>query len=323
MKTTRGLILCFGLLALLGGLSSCANSVLDPTPPLDVIDGDTENADTEQLPSDGDSDKDGAESEADAADTDSESDAEPENDAETADADGDLDGDLEADAEPDTELEAEKEAEPETELEADSEAEAPRLAFGEPCANDPDCESGLSCLDVLGTKRCTKSCLAEGALCPEGAECIDYAVSARKPVQIKVCAKSDSIHKTSYGTTCRGDWDCVLGLSCPAALELCTKRCTAPGECPSVSDPAKNICADPASVTPYPTRKASALYCFKVPSEAGIELGESCLVNEQCASLVCLADPAGGFCSQSCAESTPCPAALPACTNGYCQAATR
>ena len=313
MKTKSGVAFLVGLLVLCG-LFSCANSVLDPALPDGVTDGDLDNADVELILVDGDADNDTERADLEAAETDAETDG-PE--AETS-----TDGDPERDAEPEAES-SEADAEPDSdgesaaETDADTESEAPLLPFGEICTTSENCAAGLTCMTVLGTLRCSKSCADEGSLCPEGGECID--LTSRKTTVLKVCAKSDSIHQNTYMAACRGDWDCAANLVCPPVWGLCSKRCTASGECPSVSSPAHNLCVDPAARTQPGTRKTGALFCLKQAGADYLDVGAPCLVNDQCTSLICLQDPMGVVCSKTCTGSSTCPSALPNCIHDICQ----
>ena len=212
MKTKSGVAFLVGLLVLCG-LFSCANSVLDPALPDGVTDGDLDNADVELILVDGDADNDTERADLEAAETDAETDG-PE--AETS-----TDGDPERDAEPEAES-SEADAEPDSdgesaaETDADTESEAPLLPFGEICTTSENCAAGLTCMTVLGTLRCSKSCADEGSLCPEGGECID--LTSRKTTVLKVCAKSDSIHQNTYMAACRGDWGLRREPRLPAGL---------------------------------------------------------------------------------------------------------
>jgi hypothetical protein len=158
-------------------------------------------------------------------------------------------------------------------------------AIGATCKLDTDCAAGLctpeqsaSSGKVWANGYCTAAC-ADAATCGAGASCLTYADGS------SFCA-----------ATCAADTDCRAGYICSSSAKVCLPDCRQGFSCGTslVCDSGSGNCVGRMS-----------------------PIGAGCSLNVDCASGLCTPATAtssgsvwsGGYCTQACAASTPCPSA--------------
>jgi len=150
---------------------------------------------------------------------------------------------------------------------------AGRRGLGEPCATDDDCHSG-SCLEDGASTYCTRDCTDDEA-CADGFHCRD-----------ELCVRGV---RGGVGNRCIDNSDCSEGNLCARSGDRswCTTFCDSE-MCPEGFE-----CVD----------AGGAMVC----SPEGSLVGESCEVNEDCLSGLCIDAPSGGrACTRLCGGESHC-----------------
>ncbi len=177
--------------------------------------------------------------------------------------------------------------------------------FGEDCLGNYACADGRTCVDILGTMRCSAVCSDE-APCVDGT-CTDTASG-------KVCVPPDMIGIVAQGGDCKEPFQCVEGLQC--YMSACLKPCEAPADCTG------------ENATCYPDLMIQAAYCTTgcvagsstCPPRMGCFQGacvltrdgqsyifSTCRQDGDCETGNCVA----GTCTDSCSETIPCEGSEP------------
>ena len=152
--------------------------------------------------------------------------------------------------------------------------------LGEACTADDGCRSGLCLAGV-----CTQSCdWLNTTSCPSGFYCDgDSSTSCSTGYCLRGTAGAGAL-----GDSCTGDTECS-SLFCDGGT--CTTPCVPGG---TVGCSAGYTC------------QVGTLTC-RGACRRGRELGDSCEVNSDCASLACAMRGSDSFCTQACNDTTTCP----------------
>jgi len=145
--------------------------------------------------------------------------------------------------------------------------------LGEPCTLDTECRDDMVCLEYAGVHECSRPC-TDDASCGDGFECRD-----------SMCMRD---RRQGVGGVCHDNPDCGDAICAALGERLwCTAQCDGPEDCPSGF-----ACQDAGGVN----------VCAP---EAALD-GESCTLNEDCASGLCAALGADMFCTSYCDRTTSC-----------------
>ncbi|MEM9068581.1 MAG: trypsin-like serine protease [Myxococcota bacterium] len=203
---------------------------------------------------------------------------------------------------------------------------------GSPCSQNSDCVDFYCYPKDDGTNVCGRPCSPEGPACEEGQICLTegFACGACVPDPVApqplgaACTEasgcvSNECHPDGFCTTsCSGHSDCP-GLRClegrcergtPAAEG---SPCTLDDECvDTAACGPEGLCARSCDAGCNADETCEDDFC--VPD--GLRLGETCAVNEECASRIC-----AGTCTVLCTDTGVCPTGfecLPAGTESGC-----
>lgn len=177
----------------------------------------------------------------------------------------------------------------------------PGMGLGVACTSDAECTTGF-CAETASGSICSQTCNALNTRsCPSGFYCSGSAVN---DCAVGICLPGTS-GSGGYGSACASDVECA-SLYC--AEGHCSTPCDPSG---STSCPTGYVC--------HPMARGACGACGRPRGN-----GEPCDDDSQCMGGVCFAPTveAAGYCTQSCAEGTACPAgyrcdssgATPVCT---------